>query len=342
MSIKQSKSWLSTLWSAKRQLLIVLATGLLFAIPLFAGAYWVSVATTVMLVSFFALGYNLMFGYTGMLSFGHAAFYGFSAYLVAIILAGPIDLPFQIGSFLPALAIAVLASTVLAAVFGAICVQRRGFAFAMLTLAMNMLLFEVAFEYRSITNGEEGIVLASPVVDLGIATFSARGNLYYMMLIILMASALVMWRIVNSTYGQMLIAIRENSERAEFVGVPVKLYRWTVFVISGFFISIAGGLAAVQFVVVSPDILFWETNAAPVLAVLIGGPTSFFGPVVGGIIYIGLEEFLSELIRNWRLAVGVILIPIVLYFPGGVLGTLKQRDKSLRQMAMELLKRVRS
>jgi branched-chain amino acid transport system permease protein len=306
--------------------------------PLVVGRNLTSMLVFIVITALFALGYNLMFGYTGMLSFGHAAFYGISAYVVAILLSGPGELPVVFQSFLPALVVAVLVSSLVAVVFGIICIQRGGFAFAMLTLALNMFVFEIAFRWRSVTQGDDGIVVSNPTIDLGILTVQAwnPASLYYFSLVFLVASMVVMWRIVNSPYGQILIAIRENPERAEFVGIPVKLYKWTVFVVSAVFISIAGALAALQFIVVSPDILFWETNAAPVLAVLIGGPWTFLGPLVGSIVFVTLEEVVSGFTQHWQFVVGLVLIPIILYFPQGILGTVLERRETLERYAERL------
>lgn len=303
-------------------LAIVLAIVILF--PQFLGEYWTNVGITMMIVILFAMSFNLLFGYTGLLSFGHSAFYGFSAYVVALSLAGTIPGLPAVNSFLIAVALAIVLTTIMSGIMGAFCVQRGGIFFAMLTLALSMMLYEIALHWKEVTSGDDGTTLLAPPVDLGVITFDTLNQTayYYFTFVIVALCIVAIWRIVRSPYGELLLALRENPERAEFVGINVKFYQWTAFVVSGFFGGVAGALISVQIFVVSPIVLHWSTSAIPVLATLIGGPTAFFGPVVGGIIFVLLEEGLTSITQHWQIGVGLIIIPIVLFFPGGIVGTL--------------------
>lgn len=293
-------------------------------IPLFAGSYWTNIGIDVMTVALFALSFNLLFGYTGLLSFGHAAYFGTAAYTVAITMSQPLPWVPHIGTFLPALLLGMVMSGFIAAIFGALCVQRSEIFFAMLTLAFNMLLYEIAVQWEALTGGVNGTTLPGPTVDLVVMEFSVlqKTPYYYLVFVCLAITTFVLYRVVNSPYGELLRAIRENPERAEFVGMPVKWYQWSAFIISGTFAGLAGGLAAVQTFVVSPSVLHWSQSAVPVLSTLLGGPTVFMGPIVGGIIYVGLEVLFTQFTQYWQFGVGLVLIPIVLFIPGGLLGYL--------------------
>lgn len=292
------------------------------AIPQTAGSYWTNIGIDVMTVALFALSFNLLFGYTGLLSFGHAAFFGTAAYTVAVTLTKPLPWVPQFGSFIPALLAGMVMAALAAAIIGAFCVQRSDIFFAMLTLAFNMLLYEISIQWDALTGGVNGTTLTGPTVDLLVVKFNvlSKTPYYYLVFACLAISTYVLYRVVNSPYGELLTAIRENPERAEFVGMPVKWYQWSAFIISGAFAGLAGGLASVQSFVVSPTTLHWSHSAVPVLSTLLGGPTVFMGPIVGGVIYVGLEVLFTQFTQYWQFGVGLVLIPIVLFIPGGLLG----------------------
>lgn len=302
-------------------------------LPSVLTTFWLGLVIEMLIFGLFALSFNLLFGYTGMLSFGHAAFYGIGAYGVAFAVAGDIPYVPPIEGLLPAVALAVLIVAVVGALAGVICVIRRGIYFAMLTLAVNMLFFTLAREQDGITGGREGIFVGSPTVDLGFVSFPATETTmyYYLVFGIVAASALLMLRVVNSPYGELLQTIRENDQRAEFIGIPVRRYMWSSFVLSTVFAGIAGALFSIRMFLVNPSIMHWSVSAEPVFATLIGGPATFFGPIFGAFVMVILEEQLTKYTQFWQFWLGVLLIPIVLYFPSGILGTaietIKERGK---------------
>ena len=286
--------------------------------------YLVGLLITILILALFGMSFNLLFGYTGILSFGHAAFYGTAAYLIALILKGQVDfLPtiFQ-ESFLLAFLLTIAVTTLLAAAIGAFCVQRGDIFFAMLTLAFSMMVYEAAFVWNDLTGGSDGTIMPGSEIDLGIVSFDILSvrPYYYFTLFVVSISILILWRIVNSPYGQILKALRENTERSEFVGIRVKRYQWTSFVLSGVFSAVAGALLSARIFVISPGVLHWSTSAQPILVTLIGGPNSFLGPVVGAFVFIGLEEVITQYTIYWQIGLGAILIPIVLFTQGGLVG----------------------
>lgn len=305
---------------------VAIAGILVAALPQFIGPFWTTVGINILAISLFAMSFNLLFGYTGLLSFGHQAFSGVAAYTVAISLSGSeIGAIPQLDSFLVALVAAVVVAIIASALIGALCVQRGGIFFAMLTLALSMLLYETAFTWQELTGGANGTTLVAPEVNLGPLAFNPLNpySYYYFVFGIVVICILLMWRLVNSPFGETLIAIRENDERAEFVGINVKLYQWLSFTIAGAFAGIAGALLSVMAFNVAPGVLHWSTGAEAVVATLLGGPTTFFGPVLGAAVFIMMEEILTGfLTEGWQVVLGAVLVPVVLFFPKGILGTL--------------------
>jgi branched-chain amino acid transport system permease protein len=292
------------------------------ALPEVLPTFWIGIVTEMFIFGLFALSFNLMYGYTGMLSFGHAAFYGIGAYGVAFVLAGKIPFVPAVEGLLPAIVLSVLIVTVVGAFAGVICVVRRGIYFAMLTLAVNMLFFTIAREQDWLTGGREGIFVGNPSVDLIIFSFSANETAlyYYFVFTVVAGAAVLMLRVVNSPYGELLKSIRENDQRTEFIGISVRRYTWSSFVLSTAFAGLAGALFSIRMFLVNPSIMHWSVSAEPVFATLIGGPTTFFGPMFGAFVMTLLEEQLTGFTVFWQFWLGVLLIPIVLYFPKGILG----------------------
>jgi branched-chain amino acid transport system permease protein len=306
---------------------LALVVVLLILTPQFLSENILGVIIHIMTLALFAMAFNVLWGYTGLLSFGHAAFYGSGAYFMVLLLNGPLPGLPEVDVFVVAFAFALFATIVVTIVVGVISTLRSGLIFAMITLAFNMVLFELADSLTNITGGQDGQRYPIGVeIELGITSFDVFNTemLYYFTLLIFLVSIYSLWRVVNSPYGELLTAIRENPERAKFVGVPVQRYQISAFVISGAFTAVAGVLAALRQFVVSPDILHWSVSAEPVLATLIGGAYTFLGPVVGALVFVLLEEFLLRFTAHWHIVLGLILIPIVLFTPDGILGTLVQ------------------
>lgn len=297
-------------------LLAVVIAGLA-AVPWIASYFYVFIFTEILILGLFAVSFNLIFGYTGMLSFGHAAFFGIGAYATALIL---IHLQW---SFLACLLVSMGAAAVLALVIGYLCVRLNEVYFAMLTLAFGMMVFAAAYQWRSLTNGSDG--LAGFTIDsfgFGIDLMLADPAVYYHLVLGLVALAsVVLFMISRSSFGMILKAIRQNPERVAFAGLNVRTYRLAAFVIAGTFAGLAGGLMAPFLRVASPELMHWSMSAEPILMAILGGTGYFLGPFIGSAVFILLETWITSVTQSWMLVLGIILALMVIFFRKGLLGT---------------------
>ncbi len=305
--------------------LALAAALVLAAAPLVSTRYVSVLATEVLLLGLFALSFNLLFGYTGLLSFGHAAYFAVGGYVTALLLVR--DWP------LPAAALAaVAAATGAALVLGWLSVRRGEIYFSMLTLAWGMMVFTVAFQWRDVTGGSDGItnLPIGAVAGVDVADFRA---LYLLALVVVAACAWVLWRITRSPFGAILLAIRENPERIAFTGIDVQRYELAAFVTAGCFAGVAGALFTVFARIAAPSMAHWTRSAEPVLMTILGGPGHFLGPLVGAGVFIYLRNFVTAQTEYWNFVLGLILLPMVLVFRGGIVGFLDdvRRDVAGRE-----------
>jgi branched-chain amino acid transport system permease protein len=283
----------------------------------------ISLATQVLTYGLIALGFNLLYGYTGLLSFGHAAYFGLGAYGCGLALA-----KLKIGSVWGALLIGVLAATAGGAVAGFFCLRRRGIYFAMLTLAFAQMLYFIAFHAADLTGGDDGLRgIPLPALAFPGTTISLRTPLvfYYFVYALLVLAVAALRRILDSPFGTVLQAIRENSDRAVACGYDVNRIKLLSFVFSAAFTGLAGSLEALRLTVVPVEALYWSTSGQVVIMTLLGGAGTFFGPFVGALTYLVLEERLSRLIEWWPIVVGAVFMTFVLFLPKGIWGTLTSR-----------------
>jgi branched-chain amino acid transport system permease protein len=295
---------------------------LLLAVPLVAGRFYQYLLTQIFIASLVAVAFNLLLGTTGLLSFGQAAFYGVGAYTVGLLAtkAGV--------STLPALLLAPVLAAAVAALIGFFCVRLSGVHFAMLTLAFGQLVFTVAFKWYGFTGGDNGIQ-GIPVRPLpgGIEIGSTQA-MYYFALFVVGLSVEILRRIRSSPFGSTLKAIRENNQRAAYLGVNVKLYQWTAFVIAGAFTGLAGGLYALMEKSITPDIIHWTKSGEPVFMTIIGGIYTFAGPMAGAVVFTVLNSYLVAWTEKWALVLGIILLVMVLLLPGGVVGFVNEKARA--------------
>lgn len=297
--------------------LVAAALVVLWFLPDYAPYFYIFVATEIAILGLFAAGYNLVFGYTGMLSLGHAAFFGIGCYAAAMLL-----LHLQV-SLLTALAAAALAGGVLAMVIGFFCVRLTEVYFTMLTLAFGMMVYSVAQQWRSVTGGSDGIT-GFPVgaLGLGLDLDPANPMIFYRVALVIVALAgAVLYLITISPFGLVLRAMAENPERVAFTGIPVRRYRLYSFAISGVFSGLAGGLFAPFNRVANPDMVHWSQSAEPVLMSILGGTGTFLGPFVGAGIFVLLETWITSYTERWMLILGIVLALMVMYLRRGLLGT---------------------
>jgi branched-chain amino acid transport system permease protein len=300
----------------------VLAFALVFAVFPFVVPYK-ALATQVLIYGLFALGYNLLYGYTGLLSFGHAAYWGLGAYGTGIALAR-----LQIGSLWGALGAGLLLAGVGGIIVGFFCLRRRGIYFAMLSLAFAQLLYFIAFHLADVTGGDDGLRgVGVPPLRLPGVTLALDSSLafYYFAFAVVTLAMLALKRILDSPFGAVLQAIRENSDRAVACGYDIRRIKLLSFVFSALFCGLAGGLDALRLGVVPVESLYWTTSGQVVIMTLLGGAGTFFGPFVGATTFLVLEDRLSVVTESWPLFIGLIFRAFVLFLPKGIWGTLLAR-----------------
>jgi branched-chain amino acid transport system permease protein len=300
-------------------LALALAFVLFLAGPLILPIYWIMILTEILIMGLLAMSFNLLFGYTGLLSFGQAGFFGVGAYATALFLSKGGS------SLLLGLLAALGASALVAAVVGYLCVRRDEIYFAMITLGFGMMLYTAAHNWSSLTGGSDGLPLLNvPALNLLGREFSLfdPAVMYWFVLAVTSLCILFLWRVVRSPFGLMLTAIRENKQRLSFVGAGVQHLRLAAFVIAGALSGVAGGLFCLFNSMAAPDILHWAFSSRPVLMTVLGGSGIFFGPLFGAAIFFGLEQLITGVTENWMIFLGLILIPVVIFFPRGILGTL--------------------
>ncbi len=282
-----------------------------------------SLATQVLIFGLFALGFNLLYGYTGLLSFGHAAYYGLGAYGTGIALA-----KLKLTSLWLALGIGLGAAVIGGALVGFFCLRRRGIYFAMLTLAFAQMLYFIAFHAADLTGGDDGL-RGIPLLPLGLpgGSVSLRTPLafYFFAYALVVLAVAALKRILDSPFGAVLQAIRENSDRAVACGYDINRIKLLSFVFSALFAGLAGALDALRLTVVPVDSLYWTTSGQVVIMTLLGGAGTFFGPFVGAATFLILADRLSLFIEAWPLVIGVIFMAFVLFLPRGIWGTLTAR-----------------
>ena len=279
-----------------------------------------------------ALGFNLLLGYTGLLSFGHSAYFGMGAYAVAFVVKY-----LGITSMELFLLAGILASALVTALFGFVCVRYTRIYFSILTLALSQVLWSLAFKFFWVTGGSDGLRVPTPTL-LGMSigagqdkmTFLAHRYYYYVLVIFLVAVAL-MWVIVHSPFGKALQAIRDNEIRAEFVGVQVWHYRWVAFLISGVFTGLAGALWVPLNGLTTPDILHWSFSGEIVFFTVLGGFSTFAGPIVGAVVFNYLKTFAVGYTVYWQMFLGVVLVTLVMVLPTGIMGMAARLSQKWRR-----------
>jgi branched-chain amino acid transport system permease protein len=283
-----------------------------------------SLAINILLFGLFAAGYNLTFGYTGKLSFGHAAFFGGGAYGCGILIS-----QYQVAWPLALVAGVVLAG-VIALAIGLLAMRTRGIYFAMVTLALGQCVYFLFFHATSLTGGDNGLRGVNITsVDLGFVQLDLLNPLvkYYFTLVFVAVAVWFLARILQSPFGSVLEALRENEHRARACGVNVERTRLLSLVISGMICGLAGGLNAINLSTVAIDSLSYHTSGQVMMLTLLGGMGTFFGPFIGSGIFLGIEHIVSGFTERWQLVVGVIFIILVLFFPKGIWGTVLERVK---------------
>ena len=272
-----------------------------------------------------AMSLNFLLGFTGVLSFGHAAYFGLGAYGVGMVLK------YLLPSTLLGIVVGVAVGTVAAAIIGAMIVRLRGVYFAMVTIAFGQVFYYIAFQWSSLTGGDDGLRgFSRQPIDFGlfqIDILSNANNFYYFVLFCFALMVGVMGYILRSPFGRTMIAIRENERRSRFLGIPVERHIWIAFTLSCFFMGFAGALYALVNNFADPRGLHYSQSGDFVMMAVMGGMRSFWGPLLGAAVFVVLQDYLSSVTVNWMSFVGLLFVLVVLFFPRGLLGFI-QRSKA--------------
>jgi len=281
-----------------------------------------ALAINILLFGLFAVGFNLLFGYTGLLSFGHAAFLGTGSYLTGIAMVhGGLH-------WIVALVVGVLAATAAGALIGFLAIRTRGIYFSMVTLALGQIVYYVFYKAERWTGGENGLRgIQVPKIEIGGLTldFLNPTTKYYVILVFVAAALWFVSRLLASPFGAVMEAVRENEKRAAACGFDVARTKLLVFTLSAALCGLAGGLRALHLSVVPIDSLHYLQSGQAVMMCLLGGMGTFFGPFVGAAVFLTLEDVVTTLTQHWMAVVGIVFIVFVLFFPAGIWGTLMKR-----------------
>ncbi|HEV8014269.1 MAG TPA: branched-chain amino acid ABC transporter permease [Stellaceae bacterium] len=291
----------------------------------FVGGY-TGLGTRVLVLALAAMAVNFLLGFSGVLSFGHAAYFGLGAY------AAGMTIKYLYPSTPLGILVGVLVGTLGAMAIGAMIVRLRGVYFAMVTIAFGQVFYFVAFRWVSVTGGDDGLTGWKRVpLDLGFTSFDILHDdiaFYYLVLVCVAVSAVAMALLLRSPFGRTLLAIRENERRAWFLGIPVDRHIWLSFVISGGFASLAGTLYAYLDNFVDPRAFHWQQSGDFVIMAVLGGMRSFWGPLIGAAIFVVLQDKISSVTDYWMSILGLFFVLVVVFFPRGVLGVVKRRSAS--------------
>lgn len=299
---------------SKENWFLVILILLLLLLPLSESRFYVFLGTDILIMGLFAVSLNLLLGYTGLVSFGQAAYFGVGAYTCALLMKKA-SIAFPI-SFAAAGVFGAMA----ACIIGFFCIRLTKIYFAMLTLAFSQIVWAIAFKWNSLTGGDTGLIGVSFPAHLDSPT-----RFYYFTLVVVVLSLYFLRKLVNSPFGRILTTIRENPERTEFIGINVKLFQLIAFMISGFFAAIAGALFGIFNHSIFPDFIFWPQSAEVLIMSLLGGIYNFFGPLVGAAVLLYLRMQVTSFTQYWPLILGTILALILFFFPGGIVGFLKNQ-----------------
>ena len=313
--IKEEKSLLQRVWWLALLILLSLIA------PFVISEFYLTILCEALVMSMLALSFNLLFGYMGQLSFGQAAFYGLGGYAVAMLMTKA-----QFNFWLSLIAGPVLAA-IIGLIVGFFCVRLRGIYFAILTLAFGELIFFIVFKWHNFTGGDDGIqgifppeFLKSPIAY------------YYFILIVFLLSAYVLWRIIHSPFGQTIISMRENSERTEFLGINIARYQLIAFVIAAAFAGLAGAIWVPFYRSVAPSYLTWIKSGEPVMAAILGGPSLFFGPILGMFIMTFFHAWVLGFTVYWPVVMGALILVVIFFLPGGILGFIQEKVNQRKEI----------
>jgi len=283
--------------------------------PMLIKQYHLNMLTEIIVFALYAVSYNLLLGYAGLLSFGHAMFFGTGAFTVAVAL---IHIPGL--SMWSAIALALAMTTAVGFVIGGLLLRHKGSYFALLTLAFNALFYAVATKWHTVTGGDDGLSVTRPDLALGFTTINLAGltSFYYFTLVIVGAALVFCWYFTKTAMGQTVLMMRENEERMKFLGYNTNISRLILFTFTGAVAGLAGAFYTLHFQFCSQSAISVDMTTTVLLMTFVGGTGTFWGPMLGVLVYVILQNYLSDITDRWPLFMGLIFIFMVLFIPGGL------------------------
>ena len=304
---------------------------MLLPLPWVGSRYDTFLGTEIAIDALFAVSLNLLLGTTGLVSFGHVAYFGIGAYVCGILMK-----TYGV-SFLVAFPAAGLGAAAFSLLFGYFCVRLTKIYFAMLTLAFSQIVWAVCFKWNAVTGGDQGIADV-PFPDThwmaaipGVGALSENGRFFLLTLALVALSIAAIGQITRSPFGRMLTAIRDNRERAAFIGLNVRAYELAVFVVAGGFAGLSGALYGIFTRGVFADYVYWPKSAEVMIMTILGGMGYFWGPAVGALVLVWLNQEITNYTEYWPFVLGSILLVLLFALPGGVLGGLVRLYGALRR-----------
>jgi branched-chain amino acid transport system permease protein len=300
---------------------------LLAILPLVLSELQLNMAVEIAFFALFAVSYNLLLGYGGVLSFGHAAYFGTGAYFMVFALKYIAGMP-----LLVAILIGGLGGGIAAITAGFFCVRLSGAYFALLTLAFNQLFYAVALKWRSLTGGDDGIGLERPDIHipmLGKLDMFSTASVFYVTVVVVLLCLAALWFFLRTPYGNTVACVKDNEERAKFIGYNTFLSRLTLFTMAGFFAGIAGALFALFEEFVSLDAIGLPMSTEVLFMTFIGGTGSFWGPILGAGVFIYFTEWVSGITEHWEFFLGLLFVLLILYANRGLIGLVPSKIKSV-------------
>ena len=287
--------------------------------------YYLNMLTEIIIFSLYAVSYNLLLGYAGLLSFGHAMFFGLGAFMTAIAI---IHIPGL--ALWNAILIGVATTVIAGFIIGSLLLRHKGAYFALLTLAFNSLFYAVATKWHSVTGGDDGLSITRPILKMGFTSISLASltSFYYLTLIVVGAAIVFCWYFTHTAMGKTVVLMRENEERMKFLGYNTNISRLILFTFTGAVAGLAGSFYTLHFQFVSISAISVDMTTAVLLIAFVGGTKTFWGPILGAFVYIILQNYLSDITDRWPLFMGLIFVFMVLFIPGGlseVLMNIRQR-----------------
>jgi len=304
------------------RLFLLLSLAALSVLPFMVGEFYLDLLTNLMIMGIFAMSLDLLIGYTGLVSFGHAAFFGLTGYLLAIVTPEAAALSIWIS-----LPVALIGAALAALVIGWFSVRTSGVYFIMITLAFAQMMFYYFNENGDLGGSDGMFIFTKPQVFIGnyeIVDLSKPMNVYFLVLLSLVASYFLLKRILNAPFGQVIQAIRVNEHRTLALGYNTKNYKLVIFIIAGMLAGFAGYLEALSTGIVSPGALGWHESGLVMMVVILGGMGTLYGPVIGAFVLGLLHDQVQEITEYWLLVQGIFVILVVIFLPNGIAGLISK------------------